>query len=1082
MAQGGGSFGERVVSYAARGRGIGWRRVTAALIAALAVAAVAIATSVGTAGAQATGTRQVSGLLPGLSLATPISAAPSTQRLQIGVGISRPNAAGEQSLYNSLYDKSSPDYHHFLSVSQFKQEFGVKPATTAAVRSFLTGGGLSIDTSSTGGDYFTATGTVAQLDKLFDVKIGDYSYKGVRFEANNAAPQVPDNLPIDGVAGLESLSRYTLDSLTGKQLAKVKSEQAAIKAGRAYVEHHASRKAKTSITLPIADGDEQTYTPQDLWGVYDDPGAAALTESTGLSNVSTLENSNYSLGQGQTIGVFGEGETSSVVSQLRLFEDAMGFPKVPVRTIETEGAPDSAYGDNSGAIEWYLDSQSSTGMAPDVKQLDFYFAKSLDDTDVSKEFNYWANDPNGPREMNASFGECEENPTQPATGPLNSLPAGVGLGDAVEQLGDPALRQAAIEGRTLFTSAGDTGSGCPEVDAPVLGAGNGLVVQPVPFQNYPCISDYVVCVGGTVVSSPGTGYPDAAKRTAETSWTFSGGGSSYFNTAPSYQNGVSAIDIDCVSNDTGTTAYTPGSAPQCRGVPDVADLSGNTLEDAYFIYIDGEPSEEGGTSLSSPLMMGQWARIQAAAPAAVQNKGGVGFADPTIYQQAKGADNCTTAPCTDPTYERDFYDVTQSEFGAGNGAYRPQGGWDYASGWGALNVANFAQDVDGSDNATDSYSGAEQSAADVCLATMASPTGNATDPITDETLDSGVDLTQATLTSSAKTVTATLTVPGLSDGPPSESTDGAAFYVAWEYKGLVYFAQATESEAGADWTYSSGNTGAPITSGVPNFGSYTDTTSSAATGTANTSTGVITISIPSSEVGSPAAGALLTDPQAFVQIQVGAPEVISAESITVDSSDNLRAYSLDDGELDSIGVDVVFDGQSGSNCSNTLPVTSVKTSGGSGGGTTTSSSGGSSGSGSGASFLKTTTTPTGKVVACDSSKLPVTHITSHTLNRKQLKLKGTSVAHCPDYITKVSLAIARNVKKRCSFLTAKGKWTKLGGCAPKDYFAAKGTAKWSFSKKVKLTKGVYFLWEHAVDNRKYTTKNRAGKHVFFRIR
>ena len=77
------------------------------------------------------------------------------------------------------------------------------------------------------------------------------------------------------------------------------------------------------------------------------------------------------------MGIFGEGETSSVVAQLRLFEQAMGLPKVPVRVVETEGGPDSAYGDNTGAIEWYLDSQSSTGMAPDVSQLDFYFAKSL---------------------------------------------------------------------------------------------------------------------------------------------------------------------------------------------------------------------------------------------------------------------------------------------------------------------------------------------------------------------------------------------------------------------------------------------------------------------------------------------------------------------------------------------------------------------------------------------------------------------------------------------------------------------------------------------------------------------------------
>ena len=88
----------------------------------------------------------------------------------------------------------------------------------------------------------------------------------------------------------------------------------------------------------------------------------------------------------------------------------------------------------------------------------------------------------------------------------------------------------------------------------------------------------------------------------------------------------------------------------------------------------------------------------------------------------------TPLPCTPGSYARDFFDVTQSEYGAGNGAYQPGPGWDYASGWGALNVANFTQDVDGTTNATVGYTGAEKSAA-VSTASSTSPVGNATDPV-----------------------------------------------------------------------------------------------------------------------------------------------------------------------------------------------------------------------------------------------------------------------------------------------------------------------------------------------------------------
>ena len=109
----------------------------------------------------------------------------------------------------------------------------------------------------------------------------------------------------------------------------------------------------------------------------------------------------------------------------------------------------------------------------------------------------------------------------------------------------------------------------------------------------------------------------------------------FLSALPSFQTAVASVDHPCLSTPTGDP-YSPSSAPTCRGVPDVADMSGNVTGDAYFIYIDGEPSSEGGTSLSSPLMMGQWARVQSAAPAKVQRAGGLGYANETIYRQARG--------------------------------------------------------------------------------------------------------------------------------------------------------------------------------------------------------------------------------------------------------------------------------------------------------------------------------------------------------------------------------------------------------------------------------------------------------------
>lgn len=872
-------------------------------------------------------THLVPSVLSGLSLAKFEAPAPSGQVMRIGVSAERPDTAAETRLYDEMYDPSSPQYHHFLTVGQFDREFGLPSSRVSALESWLRSGGLVIDTASAAGDYFTASGSVAHLDKLFHVSIGRYSYEGTQFLANNVAPSVPTDLPIDAVVGLNTLQQFSLDSLTG-----------------------AVSNVRAGATPPVGpqSGTQETLTPQDLWGVYDDPGAAALTKSSGTSNPATVAASAYDLGQGQTIGIFGEGETSSVVAQLRLFEAAEGLPKVPVRTVYTEGSPPSAYGDNTPDIEWYLDSQSSTGMAPDVSQLDFYFAKSLYDADVFQDFDHWANDPDGPEQMNASFGECEANPTDPVTGPLAEVPYGTEYGDELEAVGDPILRQAAMEGRTLFSSAGDTGSGCPEVAVPVAGAGNGLAVQPVPDVSYPCASPYAVCVGGTVVSVDGSSYPQSAQRSAETSWTFGGGGTSYFIPEPSFQKGVANVDLPCVSTPQGDP-YPPGSAPTCRGVPDVSDMSGNVTGDDYFIYSDAEPSDEGGTSLASPLMMGQWARVQAGASRAVQAAGGLGFADPVIYDQASSADSCSssatassaaTAACTSQPYARDFTNITGSEYGAGNGAYQPGPGWSYAGGWGALNVSDFIADVDcaaqsdgcaaaprgaayslgkwsgtsaapnftGAILATDRYGGQEAGADTVTTAVLDGPAGWATDPIDSSAVvpgpdqgsggpmvplpgdnqttnqDPSLDITGASLSATTSTITATISGPDLGSLPPADAGDGGnSYYVAWLYDGVVYYAQADESALTGSWTFSSGNT---------KSGSYTDTSSSAATGTLTQdgSTSQITIEVPASEVGSPPAGALLSDPQAFDQLDAGSSQAVYL-GLTTDSADDLVPVS-----------------------------------------------------------------------------------------------------------------------------------------------------------------------------------------------
>src|SRR5579884_3511230 len=111
-------------------------------------------------------------VLGGLARARYLGAAPGRVRHTVGIFLYRPDPAGEQDLYNAIYDPASPLFHHFLTPAQFSTEFGVPRAQGQAVSRWLRSGGLRITSTTTAGDYLTVVGTTSQLDRLFQVHIG----------------------------------------------------------------------------------------------------------------------------------------------------------------------------------------------------------------------------------------------------------------------------------------------------------------------------------------------------------------------------------------------------------------------------------------------------------------------------------------------------------------------------------------------------------------------------------------------------------------------------------------------------------------------------------------------------------------------------------------------------------------------------------------------------------------------------------------------------------------------------------------------------------------------------------------------
>jgi pseudomonalisin len=825
------------------------RRPVGAAVAAAALAsasALAAAVQPGPAEASPSGTTVLTGDVVGGLSSLASSSLDGTTPVQVGVAIASPDPSGLDAAYRAIYTPGSARFHRFLTAAEVAAQFGVPSATEVSVESWATRDGLRRAFLSTDNEYLLLAGTASQVESTFGVTLRTFTAPdGSAFYANMAAPSVPAGLGVDGVLGLNSLLRSrTFDHAPG--------------AGAVH-----GTPAQDTCAGSTCVG---LTTPQDLWSIYDQP--------------TSLANAGADFGQGQQMGVLGEGAVAGPLKDLRGFEAEFGLPQIPV----TIHPVNDDFQDNSGSGEWDIDTQASTGMSPRAAGETLYFAKDLTDSSVLADFQAWSGDATGPLQANASFGECEQDPTSAVLEPTdNDAPIGGVLagpaGVEFTSASETALEEATLQGKTLFSSTGDTGSSCPAVAVDVNGVGNELF----PETSYPASSRYVVAVGGTVLyGTPSTSAAPASnsQRSMETTWTFTGGGNSFYIPEPSYQKGVSLLDDqDCVARPDGT----PYSAPTpCRGVPDVAAQSGDIVSNGYATTMGGTPDQAGGgTSLSSPLWMGMWTRVQAAAASTgtsstgVPVYGGLGFANETLYKLGKGANDA-----------HDFFDVGGGPPASpitGNGYYTslPRNpldptGWDYVSGLGVPDVTHLAVDATGNATLTppdDVAPAAPQDCGQPGLDGCGSggsgsscPAGGplwTNPPHTASDLagnsDPQLSLLTGNLAVTGTNLVATLTVTDLSTQVPTGAT-GMAWYSTWTYNATTYFAEA---EVGP--------------TGIPDFADGTVAGNQFSTVNSDTGTltpgpsGTVRVVVPLANVGNPPAGSTLSAPAGETFTEEGTP-------------------------------------------------------------------------------------------------------------------------------------------------------------------------------------------------------------------
>lgn len=346
------------------------------------------------------------------------------------------------------------------------------------------------------------------------------------------------------------------------------------------------------------------------------------------------------------VAVFGWGSMEQSVNDLSQFESDFGLTPTNVNVVCTDVGSsiddqtgeiidggtttigDATCGGNydQGSIEWSMDSQTMVGMTGGVNSLTFYAAPSGYNTYITNtldEIVYPSVGEPLAAVVNQSFGECER---------FEDSNQG---GDGSAQAGDELYAIGVAQGQTFSASTGDNGSDeC---------AFQGWTPEP-DSASYPASSPYNVAVSGTTLNASSTTW------SRETMWVDSGGSPSSFETAPSWQ-----------------TALTYGTFKGMRG-PDVA-FDGNPNTGAiYYAGVYGGYIQVGGTSLSSPIFVGAWARLIANGDVDPMTPAGQQlYAMPASY----------------------FHDITAGN----NGGYIARRGWDWASGRGSLNLSNFSAQV-----------------------------------------------------------------------------------------------------------------------------------------------------------------------------------------------------------------------------------------------------------------------------------------------------------------------------------------------------------------------------------------------------
>ena len=149
-----------------------------------------------------------------LAKAQNLGAEDLSKKITVTVWLKHHNQPVFDELVREMYDKSSPNYHHFLTLEQYHANFAPTAQEAATVREYLAGHNLTVSAADKHNHYISAQGRVADVQEAFKVQINRFKINGEIHRANLAEPS------ITGAAGAVVASVQGLNDLRYESYAR----------------------------------------------------------------------------------------------------------------------------------------------------------------------------------------------------------------------------------------------------------------------------------------------------------------------------------------------------------------------------------------------------------------------------------------------------------------------------------------------------------------------------------------------------------------------------------------------------------------------------------------------------------------------------------------------------------------------------------------------------------------------------------------------------------------------------------------------------------------------------------------------